>query len=191
MTTEENNFLARWSRRKIEAKEKPDAAQERLKVEEEVAAHPPSVEAPVSAQTEEAASDTEHPDLSEFDDIDFDSLDYDADYTRFMGKGVPEAIQRRALRALWNSDPVFANLDGLNDYDEDFTDAALAVKALQSAYQVGRGYLTGEDEEAPEGVTPKVAEADSGQESDGGVAEHGDNGDIAASPASDDDPETS
>ena len=42
---------------------------------------------------------------------------------------------------------MLANVDGLNDYDEDFTDAALVVKGLKSAYQVGKGYLTAEDEE--------------------------------------------
>jgi hypothetical protein len=37
-----------------------------------------------------------------------------------MREGVPEALRNRALRKLWLSDPVLANLDGLNDYDEDF-----------------------------------------------------------------------
>jgi hypothetical protein len=62
-----------------------------------------------------------------------------------MKKGVPEAVKRRALRTLWSSNPILANLDGLNDYDEDFTDAALAVKVLTSNYKPGSGYLTEEE----------------------------------------------
>ncbi len=44
-----------------------------------------------------------------------------------------------------NSDPILADLDGLNEYDEGFTDAALAVKALKRAYKVGGGFLTDEE----------------------------------------------
>ncbi len=81
----------------------------------------------------------------EFDDVDFDKLNYASDYSRFMKDGVPEAIRRRALRMLWSSNPILANIDGLNDYDEDFTDAALAVKVLSSNYKPGTGYLTEEE----------------------------------------------
>ncbi len=99
-------------------------------------------------QTPPARSDDDdesaagHP---EFDDVDFDKLNFGSDYTRFMEKGVPEAIRRRALRALWSSNPVLANIDGLNDYDEDFTDAALAIKIIGSNYKPGKGYLTDEE----------------------------------------------
>lgn len=34
-----------------------------------------------------------------------------------------------------------ANVDGLVDYGEDFTDAAMVVENLQTAYQVGKGML--------------------------------------------------
>lgn len=103
--------------------------------------------------------------LAELEKTDLDALDYSSDYTAFMREGVPEALRRRALRRLWQSDPVLANIDGLNDYDEDFTDAALVVKALQSAYNVGRGYFTQEEieemqaQEAAEG-TPEVVEGE-------------------------------
>ncbi|MEE9194622.1 MAG: DUF3306 domain-containing protein, partial [Alphaproteobacteria bacterium] len=48
------------------------------------------------------------------------TLDKDSDYSVFMKEGVPEQLKKLALRKLWRSDPVFAVLDGLNDYDEDF-----------------------------------------------------------------------
>ena len=41
-------------------------------------------------------------------------------------------MTRAALRKLWLSDPVFANLDGLNDYDEDFNVVDTLLSALES-----------------------------------------------------------
>ena len=51
---------------------------------------------------------------------DIESLDKDSDFTGFLQAGVPEELKNLALRKLWLSDPVLANVDGLNDYDEDF-----------------------------------------------------------------------
>jgi hypothetical protein len=42
---------------------------------------------------------------------------------------------------LWRSDPVLANLDGLIDHGEDYTDAAMVPDTLKTAYQVGKGIL--------------------------------------------------
>lgn len=77
---------------------------------------------------------------------DIDSLDKDSDFSAFLRQGVPEEIRRRALRVLWRSDPVLANLDGLNDYDEDFTVVHTLAGAVRTAYKVGKGYLDDEDE---------------------------------------------
>lgn len=62
-----------------------------------------------------------------------ESLDADSDYTGFLADGVPEHLARAALRRLWRTDPVLANLDGLNDYDEDFTIVQTLGAALASA----------------------------------------------------------
>lgn len=103
-------------------------------------------EGPAASET---SPDQDTQDIEDFENFDFDKLDYDSDYTRFMGKNVPEAVRRRALRMLWGSNPILANIDGLNDYDEDFTDAALAVKGLlKTSYKVGSGYLTEEERNA-------------------------------------------
>ena len=79
---------------------------------------------------------------------DIDSLEEASDFTPFMAKGVPEVLRRRALRKLWRLNPVFANLDGLNDYDEDFTDAATLVEGVKTIYKVGKGMLSDEDRAA-------------------------------------------
>ncbi len=79
--------------------------------------------------------------LRQLDLPDPDSLRQGDDFSVFMKSAVPETIRRRALRKLWLSNPVLANLDELVDYGEDFTDAATVVDNLQTAYQVGRGML--------------------------------------------------
>ena len=58
-----------------------------------------------------------------------------------MAKAVPDRIRRKALRTLWRSNPVLANVDMLVDYGEDFTDSATVIENLQTTYQVGMGML--------------------------------------------------
>lgn len=63
------------------------------------------------------------------------------DIKRFLAREVPEFLRRRALHRLWRSHPTFAVLDGLNDYDEDFTAPEFNQKIVATAYQVGRGIV--------------------------------------------------
>ena len=96
---------------------------------------------------------------------DIASLDKDSDFSAFLRQGVPEELRRRALRVLWRSDPVLANLDGLNDYDEDFTIVHTVADAVRTAYKVGKGYLEDEDEDEKEateqtGAGEEIAEPD-------------------------------
>lgn len=206
MANRDDDFLARWSRRKADARQgltkkplsdvesgaqKADASTrldnapppvpevtagadnvaaadpdmsfaEQLRMEESEPTIPQNLTP--AARDEEAGPDDEA--YAEFKDVDFAKLNYKTDYTRFMEKGVPEAVRKRALRALWSSNPILANIDGLNDYDEDFTDAALAVKGLlQTAYKPGTGYLTEEERLASYGdsdETPAEAGEDDG-----------------------------
>lgn len=83
--------------------------------------------------------------LAELDLPDPDSLKQGDDFSAFMAKAVPERLRRRALRRLWLSNPVLANLDELLDYGEDFTDAATVIADMQSVYQVGKGMVRDED----------------------------------------------
>jgi hypothetical protein len=69
-----------------------------------------------------------------------DSLGPGSDFKAFMVGTVPAQLRNLALRKLWRSNPVLANLDGLIDYGDDFTDAGTVVANMQTAYQVGRGY---------------------------------------------------
>lgn len=79
--------------------------------------------------------------LAKFDLPDPDTLDTADAVKNFMSHAVPERLKTRALRRLWRLNPVLANVDGLVDYGQDFTDAATVVEGLQTAYQVGKGML--------------------------------------------------
>ena len=59
----------------------------------------------------------------------------------FLKHALPDRLKRRALRRLWGLNPVLANVDGLVDYGEDFTDTAMCVENMQSLYTVGKGML--------------------------------------------------
>lgn len=196
MAASNEEFLARWSRRKVDARQglrKKEADQRSASERRPAGKLPGPGETAALAegdpdlqsgaleeqgahvapgeQTEpgDAATPEETVDASEFDDVDFDKLDFESDYTRFMKAGVPEAIKRRALRKLWHSNPILANVDGLNDYDDDFTDAAMAVKKLVTAWKVGSGYLTEEERKASYGDTPDSAAEGDAPDTDEGA----------------------
>lgn len=75
-------------------------------------------------------------------DIDIESLSYESDFTPFMEKGAPDELRTEALRKLWTTDPVFGIIDGLDDYCEDFSDAAWVSPDMKTAYKVGQGFLS-------------------------------------------------
>lgn len=106
------------------------------------------------APPEDTRSDAEI--LAELDLPDPDTLVSGDDVVAFMARAVPEHLRRRALRRLWRLNPVLANLDGLNDYDGDFTTGSVPTGMLQTSYQVGKGLrahieaLAAQTEETPE-----------------------------------------
>ena len=63
------------------------------------------------------------------------------DVQEFLKSALPQRLKTRAMRRLWRLNPVLANLDGLVDYGEDYTDAATVIENLQTTYQVGKGML--------------------------------------------------
>ena len=126
-------FLDRWSRMK-QADDLPP---------EEPAVEPPAPEEPL----EDERSDEEI--LEELGLVDPDELKPGDDFSGFMAKAVPDRLRRRALRQLWRSNPVLANVDGLVEYGEDYTDSAMVVENLQTLYQVGKGMFVEQPEAEP------------------------------------------
>lgn len=142
---EDRGFLSRWSTRKRDAQqsnspvEQPD---ENLSGELTSGASASGQETAEAAVGEAAFNPDDLPDI--------ETLDKDSDFSVFMSEKVPEALRRRALRRLWRVDPSFAFLDGMNDYDEDYTDAALVVEGLKTVYQVGKGMVIDEQTDESE-----------------------------------------
>lgn len=118
-----------WSRRK--ARVEAEEAEEARRTE--------AAEIEATQKQLEEKSDADI--LEEFGLPDPDSLEPGQDIAGFMNKAVPERLRRRAMRQLWRLNPVLANLDGLNDYDGDFTNAATDAPGVKTAYQVGKGML--------------------------------------------------
>ncbi len=119
--TEARDF---WSRRKAQVAAETEAeevARERIKTE---ADHAGKTDAEI---------------LAELDLPDPEEMGEGDDFSAFMIKAVPDRLRLKALRKLWLTNPVLANVDGLVDYGEDFTDAACVIENLQSSYQVGKG----------------------------------------------------
>lgn len=146
--TDEPEFLRRWSRRKRAArKAKADAPPTEDADEARLDEAPPPADVDAAGQSESGTTDEEAVDLP-----DIDSLTTDSDFTPFLKPGVPKELKNRALRILWRVNPVFSQLDGLNDYDGDFTDAASVVKDLKTLYKVGRGFLPDSPDEPSEAV---------------------------------------
>lgn len=132
-------FLTRWSERKRAA-------------ESEAAGPEPA--APARDDSEAAAEEVIDPkDLP-----DIDSLEPGADFSVFMKKGVPPALKRKALNKLWQTDPAFRHICMLDDYNLDYTDAAMVVPNLKTLFQVGRGMVLPEDE-LPEDQLAAAGEA--------------------------------
>ena len=118
-----------WARRKAAVAAEAKAEQAALEAKALAEKH----------QALEEKSDAEI--LDELALPDPDTMKMGDDFSAFMSKAVPDRIRRRALRTLWQSNPVLANVDMLVDYGEDFTDKATVVENMQTAYQIGKGML--------------------------------------------------
>jgi hypothetical protein len=163
MTSDESR-LSRWSRRKVETRAGRGGAAPELQEEKDDL--PVDAAEPGETGQEEPAAEIPPPDLP-----DIDTLTADSDFTAFMKKGVPKALRRQALRKLWASDPVFNVIDGMEEYGEDYTDAASVVAGMKSAWEVGKGYPK---DEKPEPVPDPAADeqsADSGSVDEGTLGE--------------------
>ncbi|MGY9048914.1 hypothetical protein P775_24010 [Puniceibacterium antarcticum] len=122
-----------WSRRRARVAEE-EAAEVRAG---EVAAE----EAEAARLAAEQAEKSDAEILADFNLPDPDDLIPGQDIAGFMHKAIPEHLRRRALRRLWRLNPVLAVLDGLNDYDGDFSNAATDAPGVKTSYQVGKGLL--------------------------------------------------
>lgn len=161
----DNGFVRRWSRRKTAEKDRAEAPAV------------PTEEPPAPAQEEQGGEATRTSGVPGEEEAgpqalpDIDSLDESSDYTIFMKEDVPEETRTAALRKLWRSSALFNIRDGLDDYDDDYTDAALAVKdSLKSIYEAGKGYVTDRDGAAGDGAPDTDGAPDADVSADEAIA---------------------
>lgn len=99
--------------------------------------------------------------LAKYDLPEPEALDSPDAVREFLSHGLPQRLKTRALRRLWRLNPVLANVDGLVDYGEDYTDSATVIENMQTVYQVGKGMLARFEELAEEAdeAAPDTADA--------------------------------
>lgn len=132
----------------------------RAGVAAEVQAEEVALEAEALAAEHEALDEKSDEELlAHFNLPNPDTLKIGDDFSAFMSKAIPDRLRRRALRILWRTNPVLANVDMLVDYGEDFTDKATVVENMQTAYQVGKGMLKHVEEMARQAAEKAAAEA--------------------------------
>ncbi|MEJ2623037.1 MAG: DUF3306 domain-containing protein [Pseudolabrys sp.] len=143
MNNPDESLLLRWSRRKTQARS--EARREAVQ-EKNIESAAPDASAADAAPVERTDSspaatesvgegDTPEVDIESLPDV--ETLTYDSDFSVFLREGVPERLKQAALRKLWLSNPVFANLDGLNDYDPQ-TMKFLEEAVAEPIAEVGR-----------------------------------------------------
>ena len=122
--TEPENFLERWSKRKITERDRSTAdqttadkktADDRASGDDQASAIVP----PRSDATAPPSSD-ETFDLTQLPSI--DSIGANTDVTAFLRPGVPSELTRAALRRAWSSDPAIRDFVGLVENGWDFND---------------------------------------------------------------------
>jgi hypothetical protein len=109
--SEPENFLARWSRKKIESADDKSAEQTPERAAPESRDQP---ETPVAHETLK----------KEFDPATLpplESIGAGTDIRAFLQAGVPAELSRAALRRAWTSDPAIRDFIGLAENSWDFT----------------------------------------------------------------------
>ena len=136
-------FISRWSKRK--SSEKSD--QNKNKSLEDNDKENKSEDRQLS--TKEELDENQYDELNDkelldkFELPDPEKIKKEKGLDLFFKDGVPDRLRQIALRRVWKLNPIIRFADAeINDYHEDFTDAATVIEGMQTAYQVGRGYLS-------------------------------------------------
>lgn len=141
MADRDEGFLSRWSRLKRDERDQKSAAAAEEKPGEEILPAATAGEPDIAPLAEAKDPNADLPPI--------ESLDKDSDYTAFLRAGVAPELRKQALGKLWRSDPVFANLDGLLEYGEDFSLPFKNRTAVATLYQVGKGMMESVLNESP------------------------------------------
>jgi hypothetical protein len=121
--SDQENFLARWSRRKRQAEQatdkpaKPEAGDE-VATREKAAAK----EEGLAAASPDASERATEPAFDPSTLPPIESITAETDIRPFLRAGVPADLTRAALRQAWLADPAIRNYIGLSENSWDFND---------------------------------------------------------------------
>ena len=158
------SFISRWSKRKsgvVSAENNQELNKNLKKIE-------------VKNKKETNKEDTKDNNYDELNDQELlekfklpnpDKIKKEKGLDVFFKDGVPDRLRQIALRRVWKLNPIIRFADSeINDYHEDFTDAATVIEGMQTAYQVGKGYLSEileKKDEETHAEKPKIEKLDS------------------------------
>ncbi|HEX5688060.1 MAG TPA: DUF3306 domain-containing protein [Ideonella sp.] len=135
MSVNDSDFLARWSQRKVQARQGRPLGEDPPAVPMVVDTAPPIAPAPTAiVEPQPPSADT----LPTMDEV--ATLTPVSDFSRFVARGVEPGVKNAALKKLF-ADPHFNLMDGLDTYIEDFGRAdplpASMLKQMAQAHFLG------------------------------------------------------
>jgi len=164
------SFIDRLNRRRqrVAAEARGDELEAEAPVDEDESA---AAVDPVATETEDGALSDEEL-LAKYELPDPETVNDEAGLDRFFDGAMPERLRQLALRRLWRLNPLFRFADEMVEYGENYTDAATMVEGMQTAYQVGKGYLKKaaeavarvDDDETTSDPIPERGEGDAPEE---------------------------
>ena len=159
MSDPDSSFLSRWSRRKVQVRERvaladaPAAEPPQPATADAAAGAPPVLpvtQPPLAAPAAETAVAPCAPTLT-----DVAALSPQSDYTRFLAQGVSPEVKNAALKKLF-TDPHFNVMDGLDTYIDDYgkPDPLPPGMLRQMVQSAMLGLFADEATQAPAAGTP-------------------------------------
>ena len=135
------NFLSRWSKKKSKQKSEHETS----KIESADFNSSQGDEVSKSSTSETSENDKLNDDelLKKYNLPNPEKIKKEKSLDVFFKDGVPDRLRQIALRRVWRLNPIIRFADAeINDYHEDFTDAATVIEGMETAYKVGKGYLS-------------------------------------------------
>lgn len=143
----EEGFLTRWSRVKRE--------------QSAVAAVP----APAPPPAEDVAAEHRAPALTDEDMPPLESLSEQSDLQPFLSSGVSDSLRRKAMRKIFLNTR-FNVRDGLDDYDEDFTNFTALGDVVTAEYRRWRERMESRQEQEEAQASPAAEQAEIADEAE-------------------------
>ncbi len=135
---DKENFVSRWSRRKIEARKTEEKPAEPKPSSEPAPAAPAVANTGAGAAPTDASAPRELPPLESLKGL-------ASEYTEFLKPGVDENLRRSALKKLF-ADPHFENFERFEAYCEDFTQGEPIPLAMLKTLEHAKGLLFDDEE---------------------------------------------